>query len=288
MDWKTNSIDVEPNGNAQPRLSIVVPVCGGSRPLARTLQRIASYLAPLPDAAEVIVVDDGNTDDTQQVVESLKERFKSLVIVTHKRRRGPGAAARSGVLIAKGHFVVLAETGFAAEASELDVLISSLASGADVAIASRKLDPRASDKHDTGAAARLAETAFTLASRLILPTGVRDLFSGLIAFRHRAVHLIASRSKVTHGAYVVEWMALAQYLGQQVIECPVRLARSAGGRPQRGLLELARIGDLWSIRRRLSGFEYSRPQAAVDLMHETSFVRIARECWAGVGGGAKG
>jgi glycosyltransferase involved in cell wall biosynthesis len=286
MDWKTNAIEVEPDGAAQPRLSIVVPVCGGSRPLARTLHRIAAYLAPLPYPAEVIVVDDGNTDDTQQVVEALKERFRSLVIVTHKRRRGPGATARSGVLLAKGNFVVLAETGFAAEASELDVLINSLASGADVAIASRKLDARGSNGPDTSPTARLAETAFTLASRLILPTGVRDLFSGLIAFRHRAVHLIASRSKVTHGAYVVEWMALAQYLGQQVIECPVRLARSAGGRPQRGLLELARLGDLWSIRRRLSGFEYSRPQAAVDLMHGTSFVRIDREL-AGVGGGAK-
>jgi len=275
---------VEGEGAAsEPRVSLVLPACDGAERISSTLNRVAAYLDRVEWESEVVVVDDGNRDSTHDVVSRWKDRFDSMVLVRHKRRRGPGAAARSGVLLAKGKYVVLVETGFSARIEELEVLVGSLAAGADVAIGSRKLSPDV-ERQPLPAGRLLTETAFTLASKLILPTGVRDLFCGLVGMRRRSGRLIASRSHVKHSAYLIEWMALAQYLGQQVIECPVRLVHGGGGRSSLGLLDLVRLGDLWSIRRRLAGFEYSQPQPATELMHETSFVRIDREKLVGAGG----
>ena len=272
----TDEVDFE------PRVTIVIPACSGAKVVSRTLNRVAAYLDHVEWPSEVIVVDDANGDDTLEVVGRWRDRFDSLVIVRHQRRRGAGAAARAGFLFAKGHYVILAESGFAARVEEVEVLISRLIAGADVAIASRKLDEQREGRRPlTGKL--LTETAFAVASRLVLPTGVNDMFSGLLGFRQRAARLIATRSKITHAAYLVEWMALAQYLGHHVIECPVRLVQPAGGRPLRGLLHLAKLGDLLSIRRRLAGFEYSRPQATQELMQETSFVRLDRDELIGTG-----
>jgi len=266
----------------KPRASIVIPACNGALPVSRTLNRVAAYLDHVGWTSEVIVVIDGSQDDTLEMVGRWKDRFDSLVIVKHERRRGPGAAVRSGLLLTKGRYVIVAESGFAARVEGVDALISSLAAGADVAIASRRLDVRAGDRPEPSGRG-LAETAFSMASEFLVPTGVKDMFSGLMAFRQRAGRLIAARSKISHATYAVEWMALAQYLELQVIECPVQLARPGGARWLRMLANFSRLGDLWSIRRRLAGFDYSRPQKAADLMHQTSFVRLDREQLLGAG-----
>jgi hypothetical protein len=54
------------------------------------------------------------------------------------------------------------------------------------------------------------------------------------------------------------------------------------------LANLSRLGDLWSVRRRLAGLDYSRPQKAADLMHQTSFVRLDREQLMGAGKAGEG
>jgi dolichyl-phosphate beta-glucosyltransferase len=265
-----------------PRVSIVIPACGGTQPVSRTLNRVAAHLDRVRWTSEVIVVVDGSQEDTLEMVGRWEDRFDSLVIVKHERRRGPGAAARSGLLLTKGRYVILAEAGFAARFEGVDALISSLSAGADVAIASRGLEEPTQERPG-GSGRGLAETAFCMASEFLVPTGVKDMFSGLMAFRQRAGRLIAARSKISHAAYAVEWMALAQYLELHVIECPVELARPGGARGLRMLVNFSKLGDLWSVRRRLAGLEYSRPQKAADLMHQTSFVRLDREQLLGAG-----
>ena len=71
-------------------------------------------------------------------------------------------------------------------------------------------------------------------------------------------------------------MALADYLGIQVAECPVREEHTISSVRRRRRPSLVTLRDLLSIRRGLRGYDYERPQPPGMLLQETSFVPIDR------------
>jgi dolichyl-phosphate beta-glucosyltransferase len=261
------------SGATSPVLSLVLPVCNDEARIDRTLRRIAAWLASVGWLAEVIVVDDGSTDGSGETAARWKTRFQSLTVARHHERRGAGAAVRTGVLAATGRFVVAAEVDLAVPIEDAKLLLESLVAGADVAFASRALNG-ATVRSPRSAALRLAETSYTLVARALIPLGVRDLFSGLQAFRAGAARQIAERARMEGVAWAVEWIALAQRLGLQVIECPTRFSATAGSHGSRPLKDFAKVTDLWAIRSLLSGSTYNKPQKSQDLLHDTSFEKL--------------
>jgi glycosyltransferase involved in cell wall biosynthesis len=83
---------------AVPGVSVVVPVYNGASFLAECL---VSILQQIPLPAEIIVVDDGSTDDTPQVAAKFGDQIRYL----HQQNQGPGAARNLGLSIAAGEFI---------------------------------------------------------------------------------------------------------------------------------------------------------------------------------------
>ena len=87
-----------PHGNPPSLISVVIPVHNGARFLA---EAIASVLAQEYESLEVIVVDDGSTDDLKSAVAGLPVEVTYL----HQSQQGPAAARNSGIRVARGDFV---------------------------------------------------------------------------------------------------------------------------------------------------------------------------------------
>jgi dolichyl-phosphate beta-glucosyltransferase len=255
-------------------LSIVLPVRQAEQRLAGTMQCIASWLRQKQRATEVVVVDDASTDATDAAATRWRSYFDGFQLVRHEVRRGLGAAARSGVLAARGRYVVIADGELGTPIENVTLIIDALASGADVAVASNRLEGRGAGKPFLE---RAAETTFMAVSQLVVPVGVRDSLGGLRGFRRRAARKIAERSRVHGAAFSIEWLALAQWFGFQVLECPARWVQpgtrtsglTAGRAP--GMLR-----DLVQTRRRLAQDVYRGALPARQLLEETSFVRLDR------------
>jgi hypothetical protein len=81
-------------------LSVVLPCFNEAGNVARVVQE-AAELARLVDALEIVVVDDGSTDETASIVESLARRVPGLRLVRHEKNRGYGASLRSGSIRAR-------------------------------------------------------------------------------------------------------------------------------------------------------------------------------------------
>jgi glycosyltransferase involved in cell wall biosynthesis len=79
------------------RLSVVVPCFNEEGNIARVAGQAAEVGRTLASELEIVVVDDGSTDDTAQVLKALRAEIPELTIVTHLRNRGYGAAVRSGL-----------------------------------------------------------------------------------------------------------------------------------------------------------------------------------------------
>ena len=91
------------------RLSVVVPCFNEEGNIARVVRQAAEVGRGLASELEIIVVDDGSTDDTAGVLRGLRDRIEELTIVRHPRNRGYGAAVRSGLQHASKEHVFLTD-----------------------------------------------------------------------------------------------------------------------------------------------------------------------------------
>jgi hypothetical protein len=124
---------------------------------------------------------------------------------------------------------------------------------------------------------RTAEAVFGMAARMLVPLGARDLFCGLSAFHRDSARRIAERARLERATYHVEWIALAERMGLQVIECPVRFSHNAGSNDSLTWTDFVRLDDLWKVRGLLNHIQVPMPQPPAKLLEETSFVRLDRK-----------
>ncbi len=262
--------------NTTTRLSLVLPVHEEAERLGRLLDRLASYLSRQPWKAEVIVVDDASRDDTVDIVAARQGRIKQLTVLRHGSRRGKGAAARSGVLVARGDSIVVSGVGLTCPFSNLNALLDRIELGADVCVVSRRV-PGASTPYDEPLLARLTDTAFRTLANLVVPVKVQDLQGGFKGFRRLVAQKIAMRARIDGPTFDVEWLKLGETFGFEVVEIPARMGDYTSGESELRGASRELLRDLLQIRRNLGTDEYEQPRGQGSTLFDTSFVRLDRE-----------
>ena len=119
---------------ASLRLSVVIPSYNEIATLERAIEAVRR--SPVPHK-EIIVVDDGSTDGTRELIETrLRDRIDQVIL--HPRNRGKGAALRSGFAAATGDVVVVQDADLEYDPAEFPKLLRPfLEQGADVVFGSR-------------------------------------------------------------------------------------------------------------------------------------------------------
>lgn len=119
-------------GQVEGLVSIIVPVFNRG-PMLR--EAVESAIAQTHRPIEIIVVDDGSTDDTAAVCGELSERFRSLVRVVKTPNRGPGLAREAGRQEAAGEFIQYLDSDDLLEPGKLAVQVALLRQREDCEIA---------------------------------------------------------------------------------------------------------------------------------------------------------
>ncbi|MBU6435569.1 MAG: glycosyltransferase, partial [Nitrospirae bacterium] len=125
--------------------SIIIPAHNEAARILPFLRSITSYMQDRGQPYEVLVVDDGSTDATASVVETVAASVPEIQLLQTPSRRGKGAAVRRGMQSAVGHLQLFADADGATPIQELARLEQALVSGADLAIGSRSLASRLPD-----------------------------------------------------------------------------------------------------------------------------------------------
>ena len=89
--------------------------------------------------AEVLVVNDGSTDDTAQIVQSCAAQYPAVRLLENPGNRGKGYSVRNGMLHANGEVILFSDADLSSPIEEADKLFAALSAGADVAMGSRWL-----------------------------------------------------------------------------------------------------------------------------------------------------
>lgn len=95
---------------SQESISVILPVYNRQETLARRLERLLDDLSELTPVVQVLVVDDGSTDATPEILEELRCRYPQIEVLRHARPVGPSAAAQRCLNAAQGDFVFVQES----------------------------------------------------------------------------------------------------------------------------------------------------------------------------------
>jgi len=228
-------------------LSFVIPAYQEGGRIAATLEAALSYLAEQALAGEVVVVDDGSTDDTAAAVAEYAESHPMVRLLRNEANRGKGYSVRRGMLEARGETVLFSDADGSTPFEETEKLLAALdGRGADVAIGSREL-PGSDLARPQPWHRRAMGGVFRNLVRLLVVGGFRDTQCGFKAFRRQAAQDVFRRQTLDGFAFDVEVLFIARRLGYRVVEVPVRWLDSVPSRvrmmsdPLRMLLDLARI-----------------------------------------------
>ena len=99
--------------------SIILPAYNESENIERAVRETVNVFSSLSKPYEVIVVDDGSSDQTASIVRKLCQEFPRLNLVEHQVNRGKGEAVRTGVMGAEGEFVLFVDSDLATHPREV-------------------------------------------------------------------------------------------------------------------------------------------------------------------------
>lgn len=210
---------ISPTGPV-PDVSILVPAKDEAENLPIFLQLCAEMIASRTESYEVIVVDDGSTDGTSQLLTELKERYPFLRSVRHRSRRGIADALRSGFLASRAEVLVFYPADLQFKPEDIPRLVAPiLANESDMV---------------TGYKQGVYEKAFVSGiynglSRSLFKVPVRDL-NNVKAYRREIMEMQPARPD-WHRYMIV----LAVAAGYTVTEIPVPLYPRHAGKSKFGL-----------------------------------------------------
>jgi len=210
--------------------SIVIPAYNEANKITATLTAVTTFMRSYAPSFNVIVSDDGSKDNTAQLVEDFAKNNPEVVLLKNKHK-GKGATIYSGVQVAEGNLIYLADADLSAPIGELKKLSVWIKDqGFDIVIASR--EGTGAQRVDEPFYRHLMGRVFNFWVRTIALPGIKDSQCGFKLFTKTAAKDIFSRLKIYGqeakeldkaylGAFDVEVLYLARKQKFKIKEVPV-------------------------------------------------------------------
>ena len=238
--------------------SLIFPAYNEGARLAPTLDTVLKYVSEREWKAEIIVVDDGSTDRTADIVREYSSRNPIVRLVQNPGNRGKGYSVRNGMLSAQGDVLLFSDADLSSPISEAPKLFAAIENGADLAIGSRWLNAEVQTQRQS-LLRQLAGRIYNLLLRVILGLDYRDTQCGFKAFTRPAARLIFSAQKIERWGFDPELLFLAKLYRLRVAEVPVEWGHVGDSKINPLLDGVRMFRELLSIRWNNVSGKYARP-----------------------------
>lgn len=228
-------------------LSVVVPAYNEERRLPPTLVDIIDFLDNRSETYEIIVVDDGSSDGTVEMVRKFERLRPQVRLLRSTANLGKGHAVRMGVMNARGKRIVFADADGSTPIAELARLEEALVSGAEVAIGSRALASRET-RVVTRWYRKYLGRMFNLCVNLLIVPDIADTQCGFKLFDGRAARFLFERQRADGFSFDVEILYIAKKADLRIREVPINWSNVPGSKVNLGLDALKMFRDIFVFR----------------------------------------
>ncbi len=202
----------------RPFLSVVIPAYNEGSRIGDTLRSAINYLGAQDYTWDILVVDDGSTDDTAQVVGKFAgaDPRIELLSVPHG---GKGWAVRNGMLRSPGEYRFLCDADLSMPIEQVDRFLPPALEDCDIAIGSRELP--GARRIGEPSRRHLMGRVFNGLVRLVLLPGISDTQCGFKCFRGPVAEGLFGSQALSGFAFDVEMLFLARKRGLRIVEVPI-------------------------------------------------------------------
>lgn len=201
------------------RLSVVIPSYNEEQNTKRgVLKNLYSYLRKQNYNFEVILVNDGSTDKTEQLLQKFSQTHPEVKLITIAHG-GKLAAIREGINQARGEIVLFTDFDQSTPIREIEKVFDKFSRGAEIVIGNRW-----KNFHNWPALQILRSKAFNLLTQLVILPNITDTQCGFKAFKNDIAKILFNSLKVSKytqkrgfmGAFDIEVLFLARKLGYKI------------------------------------------------------------------------
>jgi glycosyltransferase involved in cell wall biosynthesis len=223
MDRPPQRLTVPSSGqvtNPGTRLSVIVPAYREAKHIADNLRKLLTELDALGIVYEVIVVSDGNTDNTALEAESVVS--PNIKVVQYNVNMGKGYALRCGVSRSSGELITFIDADMELNPRFIKPFLVVMDAFECDAVIGSKRHPLSRVHYPVFR--RIQSSIYQLLIRLLFHLKVRDTQTGLKLFKRRVLEEVVPLLAIKRFAFDLELLVVARHLGyRKVMEAPVEL-----------------------------------------------------------------
>ena len=213
-------------------LSIIIPAYNEAARLEKTLRGVVDYLRQNRPEAEVIVVDDGSSDETAGIARKVFQNSGDLrtSVISYQSNLGKGRAVRLGLLAARGDVALFSDADLSTPIDEEAKLVEPIVNGQyEVTFGSRALDRSLIGVHQSWRREQ-GGRVFNLVVRMATGMPFWDTQCGFKAFRMSVCRPLIEAATIDRFGFDVELLYLAYRAGLKLKEIPVRWDHNDGSK----------------------------------------------------------
>ncbi|MCK4692666.1 MAG: glycosyltransferase family 2 protein [Anaerolineales bacterium] len=171
------------------KLSIVMPVYNEHA----TIEEILSRVEAVGLADEIVIVDDGSTDGTRELLHELASKYPITNLIMHQHNQGKGAAVRTGIQAARGELILIQDADLEYDPRDYPTLLKPIEEGvADVVYGSRFLG---APRRSTMFWHMVANKLLTLFTNILYNSILSDMETGYKLFKSEVIKSIPLRAR---------------------------------------------------------------------------------------------
>ncbi|MEA1909727.1 MAG: dolichyl-phosphate beta-glucosyltransferase [Patescibacteria group bacterium] len=236
----------ENQNQKNPKLTVIIPTFNESNRITETLESVREFLITQSYDHEVIIVDDGSVDDTVEKIKEYTQEDANFKIITYQPNKGKGNAVKTGVLNAKGEYVVYMDADNSTKISEVDKLWPHT-KDYDVVFGSRH-HPEATI-HIRQAIHRIILSRLSnLLIRVLLLPNIYDTQCGFKLFKTDVAKKVFSKNRLNRFGFDFEVLAMSRNMGYKIKEVGVDWYNDSDSKVRAGREALRTLKDLLRVR----------------------------------------
>lgn len=222
------------------RLSVIIPAYNEGKHIRANLIEISDALAVISDEVEILVVNDGSSDNTKSEILSLSNDYPSIKYAGYDVNRGKGGAIKHGVEMATGDVIGFIDADLDLSPNHIINYYSYMKnSDCDIVIGSKM---HKDSKLDYPPARKFFSWGYYVLLKVLFGMSIKDTQTGVKMYKASFIKKVTPLLKVTGYAFDIEILALCNHEGARIDEQPVEIVfrrEEAFGR--------IKVKDIWKM-----------------------------------------